>query len=253
MIRRLLSRVEPVLTVDSVELEPSIRREAAPIMATMPMHRPFLGVRFAILRDIVEVVLVVLSIYTLVNLASARAIVEGSSMQPSFETGQLIIVNRFAYFYSQPERGDVVVLHNPRNVEEDYIKRVIGLPGENVAIIGGVVHINGVKLTETYLSASRVCHTVCDGSWSLGADEYFVLGDNRRNSTDSHVFGPVRRDLIIGKAWVRYWPLDTLGVIPHEDYQDGSAWLGVAQPARPAGTATPAPRLPSRPREAGDA
>jgi signal peptidase I len=240
----------------SVDLQHDAHPDAAQVM-TIPIQRPSLGVRVAIMRDIIDVVLVIASIYTLVNLASARAIVDGSSMSPAFETGQLLIVNRMAYFFSKPERGDVVVLHNPRNVEEDYIKRVIGLPGENVSITGGAVHINGVRLSEPYIQSSNVCHSVCDGSWSLAEDEYFVLGDNRRNSTDSHVFGPVTGGLIIGKAWVRYWPLESLTMIPHEDYtRDGLRSADPARFAQPDPSATPTPRPPSRqsqPRQPSDA
>jgi signal peptidase I len=198
----------------SLDAQPETFTDTAPPRS---MARPNLGFRVSVLRDVLEVLMVIVSIYTTVNLASARAIVEGGSMLPNFDTGQLIIVNRIAYFYSKPERGDVIVLHNPRNAAEDYIKRVIGLPGETVQISGGYVYVDGKQLYEPYLDMENFCYT-CEGTWLLGADEYFVLGDNRRNSTDSHIFGAVKQDVIIGKAWLRYWPTNSLGLIPHEDY-----------------------------------
>ncbi|MBX3066962.1 MAG: signal peptidase I [Anaerolineae bacterium] len=207
--------------------------------ATTASQRPRLFSRLPLWRDLLEVALVIATIYTLVNLATARAIVEGSSMHPNFETGQLIIVNRFVYFFGQPERGDVIVLHNPRNHDEDYIKRVVGLPGEVVTIQGGHVYINGVRLEEPYIPEANICLTMCEGTWSLQKDEYFVLGDNRRNSTDSHAFGPIKRDLIVGKAWVRYWPLNEIGLIPHQSY-DGTNVTGNPITV-PQATATPIP------------
>lgn len=218
-----------------------------------PLQRPKLGFKTSLLRDILEVLLVIMSIYTMVNLASARAIVEGSSMHPNFATGQLIIVNRVPYYFGAPERGDVVVLHNPRNTDEDYIKRVIGLPGETVTILRGVVYINGVQLVEPYIAAENICTTLCDGEWTMASDEYFVLGDNRRNSTDGHVFGPIKQKLIIGKAWVRYWPLSDAGLIPHEDYTN----LGDVVPKHLPPQLTPTPsdqrNQPSRPSRPSDA
>jgi signal peptidase I len=200
-----------------------------------------LAARRRLIKDILEVIFLVLTIYTGVNLATARAIVEGNSMQPNFATGQLVIVNRFAYFFSKPERGDVVVLHNPAqrckdvvknrslislpflNQDnstgcEDLIKRIVGLPGETVQIIGGKVFINGTEISEPYLAAENLCSTTCDRSFQLGAEEYLVLGDNRKNSYDGHSFGPIARDLIVGQAWVRYWPLDQARIIPHPSY-----------------------------------
>ena len=158
-------------------------------------------------RNVFEMVVLVIVIYTLVNLSTARAIVFGPSMQPNFYTGQLVIINRFAYFFNGPMRGDVVVLHSPRlecqgarlddKYCEDLIKRVIGLPGESVQIKGGRVYINGTRIEEPYVT--EFCKG-CDGSWKLNANQYLVLGDNRNNSWDGHSFGPIPRDLIVGEA-----------------------------------------------------
>jgi signal peptidase I len=203
--------------------------------------RPGLSPRRGWWRDLLEIIALIVIIYTLVNLSTARAIVEGPSMQPSFYTGQLVIVNRFAYYFSEPQRGDVVVLNNPteacKNVArsrgvieipflspstpsnsqcEDLIKRVIGLPGETIEIEDGRIFANDTLLEEPYIQS--YCNVGCDGKWTLGPDEYFVLGDNRRNSYDSHSFGAVKRSLIVGQAWIRYWPLQDAGIIPHPRY-----------------------------------
>ncbi|MFN7208997.1 MAG: signal peptidase I [Aggregatilineales bacterium] len=190
-------------------------------------------------RDLGEIALLVVIIYTFVNLTTARAVVEGSSMRPNFETGQLVIVNRFAYFFSSPQRGDVIVLHNPRNGKEDFIKRVIGLPGEYVQIIEGRVYINGVLLEEPYIE--RFC-TSCNGTWQVGPDEYFVLGDNRPSSHDSHAFGPIKRSLIVGQAWIRYWPVPDVAIIAHPSYAPIPSDF---TPPPPTPTRTPAPYTPS--------
>lgn len=202
-------------------------------------QRPGVMSRNALWRDVAEVALLILVIYTLVNLATARAVVEGTSMQPGLETGQLVIVNRSAYFFTRPARGDVIVLHNPRDVREDFIKRVIGLPGETVQILDGRVWVNGSLLDEPYVRA--FCQS-CDGQWMLSNDEYFVLGDNRRSSHDSHSFGPIKQSLIVGQAWIRYWPLPDFRIFIGPTYGPVNP-VFVAPP--PTATRTPSPLTPS--------
>ncbi len=181
-----------------------------PVVLPLPrLHRR------TMLREIVETVVLVIAIYTLVNLLTERRIVEGASMQPNFETGEWLIVDRVSYFVGEPQRGDVVILDLPEQ-EEDLIKRVIGLPGETVEIHDGQVFVNGVEIDEPYINASPRYR----GSWTLGPTEYFVLGDNRNNSRDSHVFGPVDREEIIGRAWVIYWPPQDWGIVPRYAYDD---------------------------------
>jgi signal peptidase I len=170
-------------------------------------------------------------------------------MEPNFHAGQVIVVNRFAYYFAKPSRGDVVVLHSPRGECrtaqpddancEDLIKRVIGLPGELVQIDRGRVYINGSLLDEPYV-IKGFCES-CHGDWIIGPDQYFVLGDNRDNSMDSHSFGPISRDLIVGEAWIRYWPPQDASVIPHPGYVLGSKVLAPPSPtAQPTFTPTPA-------------
>ncbi len=199
------------------------------------VKRPTLLSRNTILRDVLEIALLIATIYTLVNLATARAVVEGASMQPNFYTGQLVIVNRFAYYFANPQRGDVIVLHDPQDPAQDFIKRVVGLPGEVIQIKEGRVYANGTLLDEGYIP--RFCTTGCDGTWSLDDTQYFVLGDNRPNSHDSHSFGPLDRKLIVGKAWIRYWPPQDFGMVPHQEYGPVSS----EHPPTPTPTLSPTP------------
>ncbi len=209
--------------------------------AESTLDRPRLTrARRGLWRDALEVIALVVVIYTLVNLTTARAIVEGPSMQPNFYTGQLLIVNLFSYYFTSPARGDVVVLHNPspscqsviaQNAQtivllpnndntacDDLIKRVIGLPGDKIVIDdNGRVTINGTRIEEPYI-AHFCTDGKCSGHWQLTASQYFVLGDNRANSYDSHAFGPIDHSLIVGRAWIRYWPLSDFSIIPQPSY-----------------------------------
>lgn len=189
--------------------ESSLLHPSAPKPALRRKRSPF--------RDIFELVLLVLLTFTPINLMTARAIVKGPSMLPTFRTDNLVIVNRMAYFFSRPQRGDVVVLHNPNNPQgDDLIKRIVALPGETVEIRGGVVFINGVQLNEPYVRE----YCGCNGTWTLGVNQYFVLGDNRNNSYDSHNFGPIDRSLIVGQAWIKYWPLAEFEFVHHPRYDN---------------------------------
>jgi len=148
-----------------------------------------------------------LSLYLILNILVPRYEVEGSSMEPSFYNHQRVIVSRLHYLVTDPARGDIIVF---RYDDENLIKRVIGLPGETVTLQQGHVYINGQLLEEDYISDYCRIGTCRNSTWELGPDEYFVLGDNRPNSNDSHNFGPIHRDQIIGKVILRYWPMSAL-------------------------------------------
>jgi len=172
------------------------------------------GVKSA-LREIVETVLLTLLIFFAIRALIQNFRIEGTSMEPNLHDGQYLIINKFAYYLHPPERGDVVVFHYPRNPRRDFIKRVIGLPGETVEIREKHLYIDGEELDESYALYTG------NYSWAaqrLGEDEYFVLGDNRNSSSDSHNWGPLARGAIIGKAWISYWPPKCWGPISHYSY-----------------------------------
>ena len=137
-------------------------------------------------------------------------VVNGASMEPNFHDGEYLIINEIGYRLGDPERGEVVVFKNPKDEQEYYIKRVIGLPGESVEVRGGNVIIyneenpQGFTLEEDYLPNGLI--TRGDVYQTLKDDEYFVLGDNRNKSSDSRVWGAVEDDLVIGRAWIRVLP-----------------------------------------------
>lgn len=136
-----------------------------------------------------------------------------TSMEPNFHEGQRVIVNKAAYWswIGQPHRGDVIVLKAPSDNEGDFIKRVIGLPGDTVEILQGAIYVNGIKLNEPYIKRS---FTYSLEKTTIPKDSYFVLGDNRDVSNDSHRWGPLSRDNIIGKVFVIYWPPQSWGLVP---------------------------------------
>ncbi len=167
-------------------------------------------------REILETVILIGLVFTLVNLATVRFYIEGPSMQPNFWAEQFLIVSRIHYLLSDPQRGDIVVFDPPGDDgtpnEPLLIKRLIGLPGEHLEMRDGLMYINGEALNESY--TKEPCRNNCaDRTWDLGANEYFFMGDNRNNSRDSRVFGPITKDRIIGEAVIRYWPPQDWGIV----------------------------------------
>ena len=138
--------------------------------------------------------------------------VENISMEPTLQPGYLLIVNKLAYKLGEPKHGDIVVFHYMGDKNEDYIKRVIGLPGDEVNIENGTVYVNGIALSEPYIAA----FPAYSGTWVVPEGSLFVLGDNRNNSSDSHQWGFVDLDDVVGKAVFIYYPFDVIGslVIP---------------------------------------
>ncbi len=158
-----------------------------------------------LVRELFDLLILVAAIYALVNLATVRFIVQGPSMQPNFHDGDFLIVSRINYLLGEPERGDIAVFHFPDLPEKDYIKRMIGLPGDTVEVRDGTVLVNGVKLDEPYINEQN-CLSACDQPQvTLGPDEYFVMGDNRNHSSDSRAFGVVSRKYLVGEVVFRYW------------------------------------------------
>ena len=156
--------------------------------------------------------------YLVVTYVGQRTQVSGESMETTLSDRDHLIVDKISYRFNEPKRYDIIVF--PYRLEKNtyYIKRIIGLPGETVQIVDGYVYINGVRLDEHYGNEAMDEAGLAAEPVVLGADEYFVLGDNRNNSQDSRTanVGVIHRDEILGRAWVRIWPLSDFGVIKHE-------------------------------------
>ena len=167
-----------------------------------------------ILLEIIETIILALVLFMAINFLTARIRVAGSSMEPNFHDGDYVIVNRMAYRLGDIQRGDVIVFPSPLEPEDDYIKRVIGLPGDRVAIYGGAVYVNGQPLIEPYIAEqprSDLAEFIVPESY------VYVMGDNRNESSDSRSWGPLKIDEIIGRAIFRYWPFTNMGVVEHPD------------------------------------
>lgn len=164
--------------------------------------------------DVLETLILAAILFLGINAISARIRVDGTSMEPSLLNGEFIIVNKLAYKLGSPSYGDVVIFRFPRNPNQEYIKRIIGLPGDTVHISDGSVYVNEQLITEPYISADPSYA----GTWLVPEDNIFVLGDNRNNSSDSHTWGPVPYENLVGKAVFVYWPLNELGLLPSYDY-----------------------------------
>lgn len=155
--------------------------------------------------------------YLILTYVGQRTMVDGRSMNPTLNDGDNLIVEKLSYRFHDPERFDIIVF--PFDDTKFYIKRIIGLPGETVQIdYDGNIYINGEILEEDYgletiLDPGRAAEPI-----TLGDDEYFVLGDNRNNSKDGRnpAVGNIRRDKIVGRAWVRIWPLSDFGLLKHQ-------------------------------------
>jgi signal peptidase I len=163
------------------------------------------------LLDIVETLVIALVLFAGINSISARIRVDGHSMEPTLFTGEFVIVNKLAYKIGSAKIGDVIVFHPPNNPTEEYIKRVIGLPGDHVVIKNEKVMINSQVLEEPYINAPPGYDT----DVIVDPGRLYVLGDNRNNSSDSHSWGTVPLDNVIGKAEVIYWPPQNWGLINH--------------------------------------
>jgi signal peptidase I len=161
--------------------------------------------------DLLETIVLAVVLFFAINAVSARVRVDGFSMVPTLQDGEYVLVNRLAYRNSLPERGDIIVFSSPQTTDLDLIKRVIGLPGDTVEISGGAVRVNGQVLEEPYIAAAPVYN----GEWEVPDGKLFVLGDNRNDSSDSHAWGLLPLENVIGKAILIYWPIPDWNLINH--------------------------------------
>ncbi|MBA7585046.1 Signal peptidase IB [subsurface metagenome] len=161
------------------------------------------------LREITITLALAVAIFFVLQISVQSFVIVGSSMRPTFHDSQRILINKIVYNFHEPERGDVIVFHPPDNEQADYIKRIIALPGDTIEIKDGRVYVNGNKLDEPYIIALPSYTTKFR---EISEDKYFVLGDNRNNSNDSHTGWLVPRQNIIGKAWLSIWPPSEWGI-----------------------------------------
>lgn len=185
----------------------------------MGRHRRERGIFRELLGWLLYILIIIGLTYVIITYVGQRTRVSGQSMETTLSDGDNLIVDKLTYHFKDPERFDIIVF--PYKYEENtyYIKRIIGMPGETIQIVGGYVYINGQQLTsDIYGTEVMVSAGIAAEPITLGADEYFVLGDNRNHSTDSREpnVGVLRREDLLGRAWVRIYPFDKIRVIQHE-------------------------------------
>lgn len=185
-----------------------------------PRHYTGSGKDNAFYETLRTVVLVLLTAFIIRVFIMQPFLVQGASMEPTLANSEYLIVEKVAYKFRQPERGEIIVFRAPVNWTENYIKRVIALPGETIRIEDNKIYINSKVLEESYIDADGVSFDNPDYSLelTLGEDEYFVIGDNRNHSSDSRSWGPLPRQNIIGRAFMAIFPLDFFGIINSPDY-----------------------------------
>lgn len=185
-------------------------RQVSPQLIPIPAETELRQPTAVMVREMVETLLLIFFIFWLINGLVGRYRIDGSSMNPTLRHGEYLLINNLSYYLEEPERGDIIVFHHP-NTDLNLIKRVIGLPGDQVEVIDQHVQVNGILLDEPYIQANPTYA----GSWTVPEGNYFVLGDNRNSSSDSHNWQFLPEENIIGKAVIIYWPFEDWGKVPH--------------------------------------
>jgi signal peptidase I len=237
---RIEGRTEPVARPDA----PRAERPWDALPAEEAGTQPVVSVR-GIVKELLETAIFILLVFFIVRGVVQNFKIEGQSMEPNLHGNQYILVNKLVYFhfdlnaplrllpgrenlpprvvypFHMPQRGDVVVFEYPRDPSKDFIKRVIGLPGDRVEIKDGKVFVNDTLLDEPYIASTTVCQPArpCfSGPVVVPPGTVFVMGDNRTSSSDSRDWDALPLDYVIGQAWVSYWPQETWGLIDHPTY-----------------------------------
>lgn len=208
--------------MDPVTIEPRRTHTEAPRVSDTPEPVETPPKQDSFFVEIVKFSILALVIVVPFRMFVAQPfIVSGASMAPTFETGEYLIVDRATYHLEQPKRGDVVIFRYPSDPSKFFIKRIIGLPGETVQLENGITTIEkneeSLTLEEPYLVRDRTDEGL---TITLSSDEYFVMGDNRGASSDSRTWGPVPRENIVGRAFIRLLPPSHFGVLPGEHQYD---------------------------------
>lgn len=231
-------RIQPILPGDTDPFAPTAEAEDS---SEKEQQRP------SLIWEITETLVLALLIFVAVRSVVLNFRVDGLSMEPNLDSGQMLLVNRQMYFHFDandvlnilpfvdregenivyplhpPQRGDIVVFEPPiGRTSKPYIKRVVGLPGETVALRDGGVYVDGELLQEPYIPGTATSWPNGDPSRQVVVPpgHLFVLGDNRNNSTDSRSFGPISSESLIGRAWISYWPSDLAGILGTPDYEE---------------------------------
>lgn len=181
------------------------------------------------LLDIIETIVIALSIFLIIYLfVSSPHQVNGQSMVPNFQSGEYVLSDKISYKLRPVKRGDIVVFHAPeaancpKGTGCDFIKRILGLPGETIEVKENHIWVNGTPLEEPYIPEdfpTQAKKATLNRAITLGPDEYFAVGDNRPYSSDSREWGPITKNDIVGRAFFRYWPVNVAGFVPHYEYE----------------------------------
>src|SRR5215831_3139531 len=187
--------------------------------------------RYRLVREVIETIVLTVLMFLVIRFAVQNFNIEGHSMEPNLHDQELILVDKWTYLFHPPSRGDVIVFIAPPQPSQDNIKRVIGIPGDVITINNTTVIVDGVTLKETYVDPRNNGPTIEDRTVHnlvVPPGDYFVLGDNRANSSDSRVWGFVPKQNIIGRAAIVYWPLqqDNDGFLPNVSAVYGSVHQG---------------------------
>lgn len=216
-----IAQTTPTIVIAS---SPPVQEKNEPEHQSIVMLPIVLGKKIInLFMDFLETSVVALSIFVVIYLFFVQPHeIKGNSMEPNFHNNEYILTDKISYKFGEAKRGDVVIFKAPMNQEVDYIKRVIGLPGDKIKVQKGYVYVNGKQIQEPYL---KDLTTLLPGSSlqegveiTIPENHLFCMGDNRPHSSDSREFGPVPYNLIIGKALFRYWPITDFGPVPHVEY-----------------------------------
>lgn len=177
----------------------------------------------AFFLDILQVLIFAVSIFLFIYLLVLQPHkIKGASMEPNFHDGEFLLTDKVTYRFNEPQRGDVVVFKAPPDEANEFIKRIIAVPGERVKVEGGKVFINGQQLTEEYLEpglATLSGSVLAEGQeYIVPEGQYVMLGDNRNHSLDSRNIGFIGKEKITGRAWLLYWPINEAGVVKAPNY-----------------------------------